>query len=325
MITEAKSAKWRDDADAETIMNLVGVTHCIREINFDDIDDVASANNCARMNDPLNLEKVEEYEASMRRGDTFPRIVVEQGKKGFVVLGGNQRYAAAKRYGLTFCEAYVVKPLTENHRQAVIRSLNSRHGWGTEKSERIDHAVYLVNVCGFNVDDAAKLMSVSKSMINQRVRAEDTRKLLGEAGLNSNKLTVSALDSLCRIKDEDIQKQVAKFTIDSGAAAVTVEAIASQIVAAKGKAKKSEIVKNWIKENAYQTSSIGREINVIKTPRRDKFFRRLNEMVDFLDRGNDGTGFTSMGELSCNEQHDGESIRMLATKIIFRLKTISGV
>jgi hypothetical protein len=171
MIADIKTVSWRSDPDAETILSLIGSTYCIEDVSFSDIDDAASANNCARMGNPINEEKVEEYEASMRRGDVFPRMVFEKGKKGFVVLGGNQRYAAAKRYGVKQCSAYVVTPLTENHRQAVIRSLNSRHGWGTDKTERIDHAVYLVRVCGFLQDDAAKLMSVSTGGISMRLRA----------------------------------------------------------------------------------------------------------------------------------------------------------
>lgn len=332
MIDSGSASKWRDDPDAETILKMVGVPYSVSEISFTQIDEVASANNCARMGDPINAEKVEEYEASMRRGDTFPRIVVEQSKKGLIVLGGNQRFSAAKKYAfsqpqnrLCSLEAYVVKPLTESHRQAVIRSLNSRHGWGTEKSERIEHAVYLVRSCGFLRDDAAKLMSVSTHGIDMRIKAEDTRHALGASGINSNKLPMCTLYALGRIKDEDIQKQVAKVAIAAEASGESVTAVATQIEAARSKAKKADIVKEWTKEIAYKNPETNGERKTVKTPRRDKFLRKLSDMVDFLDRGNDGSGYTSMDELQCTEANDGDTLRMLASKIVFRLKTITGV
>jgi hypothetical protein len=47
-------------------------------------------------------------------------------------------------------------------------------------------------------------------------------------------------------------------------------------------------------------------------------------MNEFLERGNAGTGFSSLDELQCTSM-DSDRVKMLSAKILIRLKTISGV
>lgn len=319
--------EWREDPDAITILQMVNAGFERQTICFIDIDNVASANNCARMGNPISDEKVEEYAASMRRGDVFPMIVVERSKKGFVVLGGNQRLSAAKLFGISSCRAYVVNPLSDNHRQAVIRSLNARHGWGTEKTERIDHGVYLVRTCGFTAFDAARLMSVSDFAIQSRLRAEDLRVELSSEGITANKMSVKALLALDKISDEDAKKQVAKTAIAASVSADKINDVANAICSAKGKAKKSEIVKEWIKQVGYLSAEKQSDgcVKPIRNPRRDKFLKMLDGLVDFLDKGNEGSGFSTLGEIGCTEARDGDAVRLMTAKLNARLKLITGV
>ena len=133
-LNKMKELKTRVDVDAETVLGMVGVEYVVKEISLDEIDWKESSNNCARLWHPLNEERIEEYGRAMALGDVFPMPVVECASSGMVILGGNQRLNAARRLeaGMLLM-AYVVKPLIEVHREMLIRSLNSRHGWGSEK------------------------------------------------------------------------------------------------------------------------------------------------------------------------------------------------
>ncbi len=314
---------WRDDPDAEAVMGFVDVEWELDVITLGQIDWDESANNCARMLNPLNEEKIEDYQTCLKRGDRFPRPVVEKTKRGYVILGGNQRCNAAKRIGNPPIEAYVVANLTTAQRQALIRSLNARHGWGTDKSERIEHAVYLVRNHGISVADAARLMVVSTMTINTRIRTETVRSSLARHGVDANKLNLTHLDAASRIDDEEIQAEfgrvIEKFNPTGEMAKTAADAIAN----APTRVKMATAVKEFSKSLASSVRAEGNASGtVMAKPRRVRFFRFLEEFSNFLERGNDGTGFSSLDELQCSAA-DGDKIRMLSKKIMIRLQAIT--
>jgi hypothetical protein len=326
-IAEMKSAtksnvdvSWRPDPDAESVIGFVGVEYQEKSISVSDIDWNESANNCARMLNPLNEEKIEDYATCMKAGDTFPAVVVESTPTGFVILGGNQRLNAVKRIGCSNADAYVVRGLTTSQRECLIRSLNARHGWGTGKEERIEHAVYLVKALGVSTQDAARLMVVCPSTIVKRLRVDSTRASLAKIGIDAAKLAASHIDAINRVPDEDMQAEVARIAINKGASAESVKGVTDACSQLKNRAAMAAKIKEWSKDLAPVKAGVKK----LATPRRDKFLRLLATMNDFLERGNAGTGFSDLDELQCTSL-DSDRVKMLSAKILIRLKTIAGV
>jgi len=315
--------KFRDDPDAESVLTYAAVEWVVKDISLDDVDWNESATNCARLWNPLNSEKISEYHTAMSQGDIFPRIVVEATKKGFVVLGGNQRSAAVKEFGKPWpsISAYVVRPLTTSQREIVIRSLNSRHGWGSSKEERIEHAVFLVMKHGVAVVDAAKLMVIGESTINEHIRAATARSRLAQKGVDAASLPTGTLSVISKLADEKTMVRVAKIAIEKRPTKEQTENVVKVLLTARNVAESSKAVSAFDSELSSSIAAEPKSGKTIRRPRRDRFYRALESLSEFLERGNDGTGFSSLDELQCTAV-DSVKLIPLARKISIRLNSI---
>ena len=319
--------EWRSDPDAETILrDIAKLPFLVDTISLGQIDWSGSANNCARLTDPLNAEKIEDYTTCMNRGDVFPRIVVERGKKKnqYVILGGNQRAAALRSIGDTeSVECYVVDTLTSDERELVIRSLNSRHGWGSTKEERIEHAVYLVRKFGMHVETVARAMVVSENVIRAWIRAEDERTRLAKSGIDASRMSRRGLTSIAAIANTQYRDHVANAAIATKATGEQVSELSATVAKAGSLAKAAVAITDFRKAaNAIEQVKDSRSGGKLKKPRREKFLSSLVVLSDFLERGNDGGAFSTLDELSCSTEHDLDNVRVLFAKINSRLLCI---
>jgi len=325
-MSEKVKLSWRQDPDAETILREVAcVDYVVQVIGLEEVDWSESANNCARLSNPLNAEKIEDYTTCMKRGDIFPRIVVERHKKKdrYIILGGNQRSAALKSIDPSAdVECYVVDPLSSDERELIIRSLNSRHGWGSTKEERIEHAVFLVRKYGMHIPTVAKAMIVSETAILARIRAEDERARLAKAKIDASRMSLVSLTSLARIHDEDIRNRVAQMAIEKNIPGCRLEELASAVDAAKTRAKVASVVADFSKATDALNEIKQKSPSKLKKPRRERFLSLITSLSDFLERGNDGSAFSTLDELSCSVDHDLDNVRMLSAKINARLQCI---
>jgi hypothetical protein len=320
------SREWRSDPDAETILrDIAKLPYIVEVISLDDIDWSESANNCARLTDPLNAEKIDDYACGFIRGDVFPRIVVEMHKKKnkYIILGGNQRSAALRSIDeSSLIECYVVDPLTSDERELVIRSLNSRHGWGSTKEERVAHAVFLVRKYGMHVDTVARAMAVGSSTINKHIRAEDEKARLAKNGIDPSGISSKALGSLVSIADETLRNAVAKASIETKSTGDKTAELSAIVAKAKSKASASAAIAEFRKAAVIVDDIKKNRASGIKKPRRDKVLSMLTSLCDFLERGNDGQAFSTLDELSCSKEYDLDNIRVLTAKITSRLQCI---
>lgn len=319
--------EWRLDPDAETILrDITGLPYTMETISLKQVDWSESANNCARLTDPLNAEKIEDYASAMRRGDVFPMIVVERHKKNgrYIILGGNQRSAALKSIDSEAdVDCYVVDPLTGDERELVIRSLNSRHGWGSSKEERLEHAVFMVRKYGMHVDTVARAMVVSTSAIRDRINAETERVRLAGAGIDASKMGQTAIAAITRIADEKLRNAVAIASIEKKSTALEITDLSNAVSKASSFAKAAAAIADFKKAaDAVDAIKKGKLNGKMKKPRRDRFLTMLTSLSDFLERGNDGSAFSTLNELSCSVEHDLDNVRVLTAKISSRLNCI---
>jgi hypothetical protein len=317
---------FRRDFDAEKVINeFAGVSFRVGPVPFSDINWIESANNCARLGNALNGEKIEEYASAFRNGDQFPMVVVERSTSGFIILGGNQRCNAIKTLDIKdlVLECYIVDPLTSANRELIIRSLNSRHGWGSEKSERIEHAVYLVEAKGIATAIAARAMMVSESTITERIRANKARQELVEDGMkeaaDTRLFSNAHIEAIARVSNSARRMQIAKAVRDSKVKAADVATLAVNVQNAKSDAqaqkKIAETVKDWMHTSELVTS--GPKNNT----RRTVFIRKIAEMEKFLESGNQGDAFSTFDELGCSPV-DADKLMVSIAKIRARLECI---
>jgi ParB-like chromosome segregation protein Spo0J len=315
---------WRADPDAEFVLReIVNLAWQEELIALSQIDWQESANNCARLSEPLLHSVIEEYHSSMARGDFFPMIVVEKGDNGYIILGGNQRTNAVKKFGdeSLLVRAYVVDPLTSANRELVIRSLNSRHGSGATKQERLQHAAYLVQDKGVSVSVAAHAMCVSDVSVLEYVKANEVRADLAKKGVASSVLSISHLSALARVKDQSRRLQIAKAAIEHRATADQVQATVRGVLDAKSPAAAQKVVASNAKVWS-ETQKVRSLSKSTTNKRRTKFLNLLDTMVAFLETANNGQAVSTMDDVSCSPTIDGDKIRVCVAKITARLHCI---
>jgi hypothetical protein len=315
---------WRHDPDAEFVLSqLVEIAWQEAEFLLSEIDWNESANNCARLKAPLLYDVIEEYHASQVRGDVFPMIVVEESENGYIILGGNQRCNAAKLFNddQLMVMAYVVEPLTSSDRELIIRSLNSRHGQGATKEERIQHAVFLVQDKGVSTAKAARGMCVSENTILGRIRAIETKAELARKGVDTTGFPLTMLDVLSRVKDSSRKVQVAKAVEQHKPTVDDVTALVSGVVNARTDAAAQKVIANA--SSAWNTS------NTVKVTakkgtnsRRSKFLTSLKQLALFLETANSGAPVATLDDVGCSVKLDLDAVRVLSAKITSRLMCI---
>lgn len=313
---------WRDDPDAESVLRFAEVSWIVKVISLEDIDWDTSALNCARLWNPINEEKVSDYRSAMEVGDVFPRIVVEAGPRGFVILGGNQRSSAFRRIGESELEAYVVKPLLNSQREICIRSLNSRHGWGSGKEERLAHAVYLVLSCGVTTSDAARLQVVSTSAVNENVRAHQAKTRLAAKGIDVTSVPMGVMAEVSKVSDERLAVRLSKIIIEHSPTKDHVANVVKCLVKSTSAATTTKTLNEFESELKSLDNATRPASSSVQRPRRRKFILLLTGLSEFLERGNNGTGFSTLDELQCIDE-DSQMIKSLSAKVTIRLNTIA--
>lgn len=315
---------WRPDPDAEFVVgSIVGLSWKTKPIRLSEIDWKESANNCARLTSPLLKNVIEDYHASMAKGDVFPMVVVEESDNGYIILGGNQRCNAVKQFEDDDCliDAYIVEPLTSADRELIIRSLNSRHGAGATKEERIEHAVFLVQGKGISTAVASRAMCVGESSILRRIRASEARADLTRKGVDCSKFSIGHLDALSKINDEARKVQLAKAVQTCGATADDTEAIAKGVEKSRSNAAAQKLIAEAASQWA-ASAAIKRKAGGSNNKRRKTLLDILTRLSDFLETGNAGGSITTLDDAGCSVKQDGDVVRVLAAKIKSRLDCI---
>jgi ParB-like chromosome segregation protein Spo0J len=183
--------KWTTDIYAEEKLKEYGIGWQVQSIAIKDIDWKASEANKARGSKPINVELVEDYSLAMQSGDAFPMIVVEKTKAGYYILSGNHRSRAAKDIGRTTIDAYVVKGNDPAAIDILPRIFNRGHGSRQDRSEAIRNAIWVINKHKLTASRAAELFGLSKSYIQNELRAD-------AVGI---KLEAAGIDPACLVKD----------------------------------------------------------------------------------------------------------------------------
>jgi len=227
-----KNIEWTEDRFAELKMRDMSIEWSLVDIPLIKIDEVASAANKARMSSSLMQDLILDYQGEMERGNPFPRIVVEATGSKYFICGGNHRFQAAKASGLTTIGAYSVSIKDENLRQLFPMILNRGHGSRQIRKEAIQHAIFAVET-GKTPDWASDAFSIAKGALLKSLMAHRVRKVLESAGVNCGGISETSLNSLNRIKNENVLKAAGRIVSQSDLSGASFNGFLSDIIGAK--------------------------------------------------------------------------------------------
>ena len=326
---------WMDDLKLESDLRAMGIAFEVTTIKLSVIDFVASADNGARIGDPVMPGLVADYKLAMLNGDIFPRPAVRKIKSGYLILSGNQRCAAVRELVADGdlppdcqIEAYLLAtddPMLVN---AVIRSANVGHGGRTTWDERVAHAIFMVSSLGMAIADASKLFIVSKTTITARIRAEEVRKELGKACIATSTIATATLDVLGQIQhDERSFRQMGSLVAQHAPPTERVRQMVGSVKKAKSDTDRLRIVKNFENELTQEAHAIGAKrdgtlAKLPQRPRRDRLIGDLKRVVNWLENGTDGEPFGGLRELQITAASDEKLLRDLWSRLEMRMRVI---
>jgi len=204
------------------------------------------------------------------------------------------------------------------------RCANNIHGRGPDKEARVQQAVYCVRSLGMKTCDASKLFIVSTVTITDRIRADDTRRLLAKAGVNgTSAFAIKTCTRLARLDDEQALVQLGHVVASGNPSAERVGLVVDEVNKATTKAARTKAIRQFEQELKTDQDRVAPERNVvISKPRRDKLLGMVSRLATFLDKGNDGEGFQDLSQLQC-ESSEAE-LKRSWNRALYRMQIILG-
>lgn len=196
--------RWLTDVNVEETCQKYGVKWRVQTIALDQIDWEETRENPGRPESRLNEDHVNRYGVAMLDGDAFPRIVVREGPKGYVIVGGNHRAHAARQAGFTAVEAYVVEEMDAFLTDNLPVFLNEKNGWELTIDQRLAAAQRQVEMHGSSKPEAAKLHGVNPKMFYEHLRAVEAAKTLIGQNVDPSVFPKSVLTELRSLDFSDV-------------------------------------------------------------------------------------------------------------------------
>lgn len=215
--TVEQSTVQGGDARIEEYLESKGVAWTFRaSVPVEEFDVDRSLRNQVRF-EAVDEETVEVYAEAMRRGDVFPPNVVYSANKKYVNIDGNHRLMSSVRAKKAVSGVYDVTGADQRAMTVMAFELNTRHGKPTSEAERIQQALYLMELES-TIEAAANAVNLPVRVIKKAVQKAATKARFDENGIApavTEKLT------------ETIRWRLSQVTTDEGfVAAVNLVAAA---------------------------------------------------------------------------------------------------
>lgn len=252
--TDTKIEQWLADK---------GVTWDFFEaFDLDLVDVERSLKNQARISAPLRPEQVEVYTDAMKRGEVFPPIVVWESplKSGsFIVVDGNHRVTAGVGAEVPL-SAYVVP---RNTPAELVRQLtyeaNTRHGMGTTKAERQQHAMWIIENTARSMQDVAAELNIPYGELQRYVYAQRT-----EARINAlripemiwREIAPSVRNRLNTLGDDDVFRAAVETAGKMRMSAADIDDFLRGIKVGRTSAEQLQIIKDYTDENRQRLAEV---------------------------------------------------------------------
>lgn len=204
-------ARHNTSEDVERRLTDKGVTwEFFQEFDLSLIDMERSLKNQARIAAPLNTQQVEVYTEAMKRGETFPPVVLWESplKPGtYIVVDGNHR-ATAGIAAETPLAAYVLPKSTSAELVRLLTyEANTRHGLGTTKAERQQHAMWIIDNTERSMQDVAAELNLPYKELQRYVHGVRTDNRIRELRIPEyiwREIAPSSRNRLNTFADDDV-------------------------------------------------------------------------------------------------------------------------
>jgi hypothetical protein len=169
------------DAKVEDYLDSKGVTwEFASGVAPDDFDTEKSLRNQARFV-PVDEDRVSLYAEAMRRGDKFPPVVAHKVRGKLVIADGNHRLMAAAK-ARKLLDVYDITGTDSQLLVQISYEANTKHGWPTSETERIQQALYLMDN-GATIQTASAALMVPKNALSKASQKRSTDQRFREAGI----------------------------------------------------------------------------------------------------------------------------------------------
>lgn len=315
-----KIERWKDDQDAEEILNSQGRRWTVARAPITKVDEEASKHNGARGSESFNQQHVAELAFCVRSKCAFKRLVCAlrvdaQGKERLVILGGMHRYYAMKAEGVTEIEFYLVneKDGTEfDTFQYLPRLLNSIPVEPLPLDIKIDHAIFTVENDPANHDlkTVCRDARISYDTVMARMKHKRVVELLREEKVSGlNQLPITLLAQIDSLGLTSVKKAMGKLVV---AAHFTKEQVGKEVKKTKefdSEAAKLEHIANRAKELLGDNGKLEKPIQ-IKARRRGNDRTRIKvQWVEAIRTANRlSKGKTTLAQLYITAANEKDAI-----------------
>jgi hypothetical protein len=242
------------------------------------VDQAASLRNQARLDEPLNRDRVTEYAVLMLDGVEFPALIAYQGQKGWVIISGNHRYAAAKEADTPTVDLYHATTADTDLyvRELLTRTANIIEGKGlTNADERMEHAVQMCRTSGRSHAVIGREFNIPESTLANRLRRMATDERLVKLGVAPDKLPQITRFTLARIYNDMVLKQTAELALTAKLSEGEVRVLAKELETIRTEA--DQIWYLQTQREALQTRVHELPANKTQWQVRNKLFHHLAE------------------------------------------------
>lgn len=220
-----QTEKWLTEAKVDWQFEIVPV---------DSFDVETSLRNQARVAEPLNKQKVEEYRLAMERGgqEDFPALVAYMLPSGrYVIVDGNHRLNAGIGAGVKAFGTYTVDA-PEDVIQILTYQANVFNGLPTSVEERLQQAVHLVDM-RISIADAALRLGLSEGQVKTQVDRTKADRRAARIGIKAgwSKLPATTRQRLANVLTDEGMTEAVKVAVD---AKLTGPEVSSMVSAMNG-------------------------------------------------------------------------------------------
>jgi len=229
--------------------------HCEKDIPLSMIDWEASLRNQARLGQALIQEHVDELSIAVLDGVQLPDPIGYYGNEGrVVIISGNHRVAAYKQINelklgdpIAKIDWYVVNSFPWKI-DVLTRTANAIEGLPLSKDERLEQAKHLVRVLNYTEVAAAKALAISKTTVSYALQADEVAERLAKHRF-SDKMPLSTLGKLYRIKQDGALVEVAKLVKEAQLSGEEATEVAKKVEAAAASEKQQHNILEELRRN----------------------------------------------------------------------------
>jgi ParB-like chromosome segregation protein Spo0J len=312
--------EWVEDFKARDVLDSLALKYTKRTVALKEVNWRATDKNAGRlgfMGKPFSEENVEDYAEAMRRGERFPSPIMAETRDGLVVSAGVHRCKAALRAGMTEVLSYVFTTDLPHYLRLVAVLTNRKEGVRVSRTESLEYALDLCSNSGMDPKNVATMLGVSFGTLEMKLRVQDLRKQMAEAGHKTN-LPESMLRVLYRLRNNTIvMMATARLAEDLHLAESAVIDLCKRVQEAKSESAQLKLIEEERHnlENIATAPTQTGDVQRIAFPVRTNFLKALNQ----LKRVVEGKKTTSELQISAEE---AESVKSLYFEVRKALNSI---